>query len=393
MTKKNILITGGAGFVGSHLSDALLARGHFVRALDNLAPHVHGTDRKRPAYLDSRVELIVGDVRDGAAVDRALSGIDAVFHFAAVGGVDQSMYQAERYTSVNNLGTAVIMDRLVRKPVERLVIASSMSVYGEGLYRDPSGMVREVPCRTVEQLRRSEWDPRVNGQRLTPAPTPETKSVKLESVYALSKYDQERMCLALGRTYGIPTVVLRLFNVYGTRLSPSNPYAGVPIVFASCLLEGRRPIVYEDGEQRRDFVSVHDVVASCLLALKSDAVPGAILNVGSGEPRTVAQVAKKLAYLVGKRHLLPEITGQYRVSDVRHCYADIRRAESVLGYRPMIDLDTGLAELVRWLDAEAGKSRSPVEVAGERRAPKSTFSNTHESVSTAFSELEGSHVH
>jgi dTDP-L-rhamnose 4-epimerase len=367
MTKKNILITGGAGFIGSHLADALLARGHFVRALDNLSLQVHGKDAKRPEYLDSRVELIVGDVRDGAAVERALEGIHAVFHLAAAVGVGQSMYEVERYTSVNNLGTAVIMDRLVRKPVERLVVASSMSVYGEGLYRERSGATREVPSRTAEQLGRSEWDLSVNGQRLLPTPTPESKSVRLESVYALSKYDQERMCLVLGRSYGLPTVVLRLFNVFGPRQSLSNPYTGVLALFASRLLEGRRPLVYEDGEQRRDFVSVHDVARAFCLALESEAAPGAILNIGSGESRTVSQIARKLAQLVGKPHLVPEITGQHRIGDVRHCYPDVRRAESVLNFRAAIDFDAGLAELARWLDTQVGRSRQHVVAALEEQ--------------------------
>ncbi len=354
MSKKNILITGGAGFIGSHLADELLERGYSVRALDNLTPQVHGKEAKRPAYLDPRVELIVGDVRDGAAVERALEGVDAVFHFAAAVGVGQSMYEVERYTSVNNLGTAVLMDRLIRKPRGRLIVASSMSVYGEGLYRDHTGTTREVPSRTLEQLRRSEWEPRMNGHALSPTPTPETKSVRLESVYALSKYDQERMCLVLGRAYGIPTVALRFFNVFGTRQALSNPYTGVLAIFASRLLNGRRPLVFEDGEQRRDFVSVHDVARACCLALESDAAPGAVLNIGSGESRSIAQVARKMAQLVGKAHLTPDITGKYRMGDVRHCFADVRRAESVLSYRAAIDFDTGLAELARWLDGQVG---------------------------------------
>jgi len=357
MSKKNILITGGAGFIGSHLADELLARGHSVRALDSLIPALHGKEARRPAYLDPRVELIIGDVREGAAVERALEGIDAVYHFAAAVGVGQSMYEVERYTSVNNLGTAVLMDRLVRKPVERLVIASSMSVYGEGLYRDRTGATREVPTRTPEQLRRSEWDPRVDGRTLTPVPTPETKAVRLESVYALSKHDQERMCLVLGRAYGIPTVALRFFNVFGSRQSLSSPCPGVLATFASRLLAGRRAVVFEDGEQRRDFVSVHDVARACVLALSSDTAPGAALNIASGESRTIAQMARKIAKLVGKPHLSPEITGQYRTGDVRHCFADVRRAEQVLGFRAAVDIDAGLAELVRWIDSHGAAQR------------------------------------
>ena len=353
MSTKSILITGGAGFVGSHLADALLARGHSVRALDNLTPHVHGKDAKCPSHLDPRVELIVGDVRDGAAVEHAPDGIDAVFHFAAATGTGQSVYEVERYTSVNDLGTAVLMDRLVRRPIDRLVVASSMSVYGEGLYRDASGAKREVSARSLEQLWRAEWDLCVGGQLLVPAPTPETMCVRLEARYALSKFDQERMCLVLGRAHGIPTVALRLFNVYGARQSPSNQYTGDLSRFVTRLLAGKQPRVLEDGEQRRDFVNVHDVARACCLALESQAAPGAVLNIGSGESLTFAHVAQKMARLLGRAHLVPEITSEYRVGDVRHCYADVRRAETVLGYRAAVDLDSGLVELARWVDGRA----------------------------------------
>ena len=366
MATKSILITGGAGFVGSHLADALLARGHYVRALDNLTPHVHGKDAKRPSHLDPRVELIVGDVRDGAAVEHALDGIDAVFHFAAAAGVGQSVYEVERYTSVNDLGTAVLMDRLVRRSIDRLVVASSMSVYGEGLYHDASGAKREVSARSLEQLRRSEWDLCPGGQPLVPAPTPETTSVRLESRYALSKFDQERMCLVLGRAHGIPTVALRLFNVYGARQSPANPYTGDLSRFVTRLLAGKQPCVLEDGEQRRDFVNVHDVARACCLALESQVAPGAVLNIGSGESRTVAHVARKMAQLLGRPHLVPEVTGEYRMGDVRHCFADVRRAENVLGYRAAVDLDSGLVELARWVDGRAARTSERNIEAGAR---------------------------
>jgi dTDP-L-rhamnose 4-epimerase len=255
----HILITGGAGFIGSHLADALLARGHRVRALDNLAPQVHGDGATAPDYLDSEVELVVGDVRDAPTVRRALQGVDAVVHLAAAVGVGQSMYQIAHYTAVNNGGTAVLLEALSRAPVERLVVASSMSLYGEGLYRTADGEARVAPERPLEQLRLGDWDVRgENGESLLPVPTPETKPPSLASVYALSKYDQERLCLLVGTVYGIPTTALRFFNVYGTRQALSNPYTGVLAIFASRLLNGRRPMVFEDGRQRRDFVSVRD---------------------------------------------------------------------------------------------------------------------------------------
>src|SRR5512147_1933678 len=260
-----MLITGGAGFIGSHLADALLARGHRVRALDNLAEQVHGAGQPRPAYLDPAVELIVGDVRDPAAVRRALNGVDAVFHLAAAVGVGQSMYEIAHYTDVNNRGTAVLLEALIDRPVQRLVVASSMSLYGEGLYRDADERLVSGAERPLAHLRAAQWEPMdAAGRPLTPVPTPETKPPSLASVYALSKFDQERLCLMIGRAYDIPTVALRFFNVFGPRQALSNPYTGVLAIFAARLLNDHRPAVFEDGRQRRDFVSVRDVARACV---------------------------------------------------------------------------------------------------------------------------------
>ena len=358
MSIRNVLITGGAGFIGSHLADELLAHGYRVRALDNLTPQVHGEARRRPAYLAKDVELQVGDVRDRAAVRRALEGIDAVFHFAAAVGVGQSMYDVEPYTTVNNAGTAVVCEALLERPVQRLVVASSMSVYGEGLFRDGSGLVREGSSRPFAQLRRGEWEVAdERGEKLTPLPTPESKSVTLESIYALSKFDQERMCLLLGRAYKIPTVALRFFNVYGTRQALSNPYTGVLAIFASRLLNGNPPLVFEDGEQQRDFVSVTDVVRGCRLALERPEANGHVINVGSGNAHTISDIARRLAAVMGRRNLAPEITGKYRIGDVRHCFADISLARRLLGYSPKAQLDAGLTELASWLDGQVAHDR------------------------------------
>lgn len=352
---RNVLITGGAGFIGSHLSDELLARGYAVRVLDDLTPQVHGDARGRPSYLAPDVDLVVGDVRDASAVERALDGVDAVFHLAAAVGVGQSMYDVAHYTSVNNAGTSVLMEGLIRRPVKRLIVASSMSVYGEGLYKDASGAARPARGRSLEQLRRGDWELYDDEDRhLSPAPTPETKPVSLESVYALSKFDQERMCLILGRAYGIPTVALRLFNVFGTRQALSNPYTGVLAIFASRLLNENRPLVFEDGNQQRDFVSVHDVARACRLALETEAATGMVLNIGSGRPRTILEVARKMAEVTGAPHLLPEITGRYRMGDVRHCFADVSLARRALGYEPEVAFDEGLAELAEWLKTQVG---------------------------------------
>jgi len=355
---KRILITGGAGFIGSHLADELLRSGHRVRALDNLDAQVHGAGRARPDYLDPDVELVVGDVRDPAAVRRALRGVDAVYHFAAAVGVGQSMYEVQRYTEVNNVGTAVLLEALAEHPVERLVVASSMSLYGEGLYTTPSGAVASGVDRTLEQLRRADWEVRdADGQLLTPRPTPEDKAPSLNSVYALSKYDQERLCLMLGRAYNMPTVALRFFNAYGPRQALSNPYTGVLAIFAARLLNDNPPLIFEDGLQRRDFVSVHDVARACRLALDADGAAGCVFNVGGGVDYTVREIAERVAAVLGREHVQPEITGKYRVGDIRHCFADISLARRVLGYEPRVTLDEGLAELAEWLEGQSADDR------------------------------------
>lgn len=360
MTIKNVLITGGAGFIGSHLADELLAHGYRVRALDDLVPQVHGEDRRRPSCLSPDVELVVGDVRDSAAVTRALDGIDAVYHFAAAVGVGQSMYDVAHYTSVNVYGTAVLMEQLIARPPKRLVVASSMSVYGEGQYVTVAGVPSEASSRSMAQLRQGQWEPASpTGEPLTPIPTTERKTPSLESVYALSKFDQERLCMVLGRAYGIPTVALRFFNVYGTRQALSNPYTGVLAIFAARLLNGNRPIVFEDGRQRRDFVSVRDVATACRLALESGRAAGTVLNVGSGRSRTIEEIARRMADVLGKPHLAPEITGRSRVGDVRHCFADIALARRVLGWEPRVDFDVGLAELAEWLRGQVARDRAP----------------------------------
>jgi dTDP-L-rhamnose 4-epimerase len=334
-----ILITGGGGFIGSHLADELLSAGHQVRALDLLVGQVH-EKRTRPAYLDSEVELMVGDVRDRAAVDRALAGVDAVFHLAADVGVGQSMYQICDYTSTNVIGTATLLEALIEQPVERLIVASSMSMYGEGLYRAADGRLVEQAERNIDQLAAAKWEPAdQHGEPLEPVPTPETKRPSLRSVYALTKYDQERLCLMIGEAYRIPTVAMRFFNVFGPRQALSNPYTGVLAIFASRLLNRRAPIIYEDGHQRRDFVSVYDVARALRLALDVPEAAGQAFNVGSGESASIVEV------------------GTYRVGDIRHCFADITRARQVLGYEPQITLEAGLMELAGWLSGQQASDR------------------------------------
>ncbi|MFN7130667.1 MAG: NAD-dependent epimerase/dehydratase family protein [Myxococcales bacterium] len=355
---KKVLITGGAGFVGSHLADHLLAHGYEVRALDNLTPQVHGEGQRRPEYLSPEVELQVGDVRDPDAVRRALKGVDAVYHLAAMVGVGQSMYEVEQYTSVNNIGTAVLLEALIEKPVEKLVVASSMSLYGEGLYRAPDGKIIPGRERTLEQLVARQWEVMsADGRVLAPVPTPEDKTPSLPSIYALTKYDQERMCLTIGRAYGIPTAALRFFNIYGTRQALSNPYTGVLAIFASRYLNNRPPLINEDGYQRRDFVSVHDVAQACRLAMEVKEAAGQVFNVGSGNSYTVREIAERLAQVLGKQSLQAEVTGKYRMGDIRHCFADVSHARKVLGYQPKVALEDGLQELAAWLEGQIAYDR------------------------------------
>ncbi len=367
---KRVLVTGGAGFIGSHLCDQLLRHGYRVRALDNLSPQVHGPGSKRPEYLSREVELIVGDVRDKDAVRRSLAGVDAVYHFAAAVGVGQSMYEIVNYTSLNNLGTAVLLEALVEHPVERLIVASSMSIYGEGLYQDPDGNISAGMERTAEQLRSHEWEIHNNrAQQLTPLPTPETKPPNLASIYALNKYDQERMCLLIGRAYSIPAVALRFFNVYGPRQALSNPYTGVLAIFASRLMNDKPPLIFEDGLQKRDFVSVHDIATACRLALEVPDAAGRVFNVGSGNAYSVLEIARKVSRVLGKEDIEPEISGKYRVGDIRHCFSDIRLARRLLGYEPRVALEEGLTELAEWLDGQqasdnAAQARTELEKRG-----------------------------
>ena len=350
-----VLITGGAGFIGSHLADRLLAEGHEIRALDNLDPQVHpGGDR--PDYLDPDVELQTGDVRDRDAVRRALDGVDAVVHFAAAVGVGQSMYEIERYTSINAIGAAVALEEVLerRDSIRKLLVASSMSIYGEGQYRNRStGESGLAPgLRPEEQLAAREWDVRGDdGTVLDPEPTAETKPLRPTSIYAINKRDHEEMFLAVGAAYGIPAVALRFFNVYGERQSLSNPYTGVGAIFSSRLLNDRAPLVFEDGRQTRDFIDVRDIARCCSLALTQGGADGRTLNVGTGVPTSIAAVAETIARGLGKE-IEPELVGKYRAGDIRHCYADTSLAEELLGFRAEIPFEAGMQDLLAWLEGQ-----------------------------------------
>jgi dTDP-L-rhamnose 4-epimerase len=350
-----ILITGGAGFIGSHLADRLLAEGHEVRALDSLDAQVHPAG-ERPGYLNEDVELQVGDVRDHKAVGRALDSVDAVVHFAAAVGVGQSMYEIERYTSINAIGAAVLLEEVVerREQIQKLLVASSMSIYGEGQYRNPrtgeSGLAPGV--RPESQLAARQWDVLADdGTPLEPEPTAETKLLRPTSIYAIGKRDHEEMVLAVGAAYGIPAVALRFFNVYGERQALSNPYTGVAAIFSSRLLNDRPPLVFEDGEQTRDFIDVRDIARCCTLALQRDGADGRTLNVGTGRPTSIAEVAQVIARGLGKE-IEPEVVNEFRAGDIRHCYAETQLANELLGFRAEIPFEAGMQELLAWLEGQ-----------------------------------------
>ena len=349
---ERILVTGGAGFIGSHLGDELLRAGYAVRALDSLVEQVHG-ESQRPEYLTDEIELIAGDVRNPEVVRGALEGIDSVVHLAARVGVAQSMYEPAEYAAANTAGTGVLLEALLEHPVRKLVVASSMSVYGEGAY-EPAPAIG----RTREQLERGEWEPRgPNGEELEPLPTPESKEPSLASIYALTKYDQERMCLLYGSAYDVPTVALRFFNTYGPRQALSNPYTGALAIFAARLLNGRPPLVYEDGAQLRDFVNVADVARACRLALEREGADGLPVNVGSGLGTSILEVAQRLARVLDKP-IEPELPGSFRAGDIRHCFADVTRAREALGFEAEVELEAGMTELGAWLEGQAATDRS-----------------------------------
>jgi dTDP-L-rhamnose 4-epimerase len=346
---ESILVTGGAGFIGSHLVDELIKEGHAVKVLDNLTPQVHGNDRRVPKYLNSKADFLLGDVSDREDLRHALRGVDVVFHLAAIVGVGQSMYEIHRYVDTNAVGTAMLLDILVNEQhrVRKVIVASSMSVYGEGKYLCPSCGVVYPRLREKEQLARHEWEmhcPQCK-RMVSPAPTDEDSPCYPTSIYAYSKRDQEEMSLCIGRAYGIPVAALRYFNVYGPRQALSNPYTGVVAIFSSRLLNNQPPVLYEDGLQSRDYVHVLDVVQANLLAMKSDAADGQVFNVGCGKALTIADIADMLCQKLANG-TKPRVTNQFRVGDIRHCSADIRKIQTKLGYAPTFTLERGVDDLV-----------------------------------------------
>lgn len=345
------LVTGGAGFIGRHVCQELLACGAHVRVLDSLVPQVH---QEASDLLPPEVEFVEGDLRDAAVVDRVLDGADGVFHLAAEVGVGQSMYEIARYVGANDLGTAVLLEHIVTRKVRRLVVASSMSVYGEGRYVGGDG----TPVASVRRAGAAGWEQvAADGGAVRPVPTDEAKPIDLASIYALTKYQQERACLIIGAAYGIETVALRLFNVFGPGQALGNPYTGVLANFGSRLLNDQRPIVFEDGLQQRDFVNVRDVARAFRLAMERPAAAGHVINVGSGRAYTINRVAELLAAAMGVPHLTPERVGKARAGDVRHCFADIGKARELLGFTPAHLLEDTVGDLAEWIRASDAPDR------------------------------------
>jgi len=351
MARGAVLITGGAGFIGSHLAEALAHANRPVTVLDSFEPQVH---RDAPPWQPAGVRIVRGDAGDVALLSSLLreADIEAVVHFAAQVGVGQSMYEVRRYVDGNAGATGGLLQALVdgNHAVRKLLVASSMSIYGEGAYRCPSCGPVAPPLRVEAQLRKRDWEVHCPncGTVLEPVPTSEEKRLQANSVYAITKKAQEELCLTVGKAYGIPTVALRFFNVYGPRQSLSNPYTGVCAIFASRVKAGKPPIVFEDGKQSRDFVSVHDVVESCRLALEKSAADYEAVNVGTGHPTSIEEVALATAGAFGRPEVRPMTSGKYRPGDVRHCYADLRKVERLLEYRPKWTFERGLAELASW---------------------------------------------
>lgn len=350
-----ILVTGGAGFIGSHIVDKLIEEGHEVRVFDSLEPQVHGITQKIPEYLNENGEFVRGNVCNREDVKNALEGIEVIFHQAAAVGVGQSMYQIEKYVKVNTMATAQLLDILVNEDhsVKKLIVASSMSVYGEGAYECDNCGIVYPKLRSEQQLKRRDWEMRCPycKETVKPLPSNEDKPLHPTSIYAITKRDQEEMCLTIGRAYGIPTVALRYFNVYGTRQSLSNPYTGVGAIFSSRILNGNPPIIFEDGNQSRDFVHVSDIVQANILAMNKSEANYEVFNVGTGRRLSILDMANILIRKL-KPNLRSEITEKFREGDIRHCYSDISKIQK-LGFKPKIKFEDGILDLTEWVKVQS----------------------------------------
>lgn len=350
---KNILVTGGAGFIGSFLVDALIDKGYKVTIFDNLEKQVH--QGKKPSYLNKKAKFIKGDVRDYDTFKKAVKNMGAIFHLAAAVGVGQSNYEIKKFSDVNVGGMANLLDILIntKNKVKKVISNSSMTGLGEGNYKcNKCGIVRP-PIRNEKELLRKDWDPKCPNCRghIIPVSTPEEALEYPNSIYAISKKTQQDMLIFFGKTYNIPTVALRCFNVYGPRQSLSNPYTGVTAIFISRIKNREQAVVYEDGLQTRDFISVHDVVDALILTLEKDTADYHIINMGSGQPTSIKEIAQTIAKLLGKPDLI-KVSQEFRKGDIRHCFADINKIRKLLGWEPKVSLEVGFKELIEWSEGE-----------------------------------------
>ncbi|MBR9699250.1 SDR family NAD(P)-dependent oxidoreductase [Candidatus Woesearchaeota archaeon] len=351
----NILVTGGAGFIGSFLTDKLIEKGHTVRIFDNLDPQVH-LKGNPPNYLNKGAEFIKGDIRNKEELEKALKGIDAIYHMAAKVGIAQSNYEVEEFIDVNCRGTANLFNLIINNKLKmkKIFIPGSNTSYGEGMYHCKAcDEDFHAEVRPVAQLEKKEWGVKCPGcgKDTKPVPIKEDAHLKCNSIYSITKKFQEETVMMLGKMYSIPITVMRFFNVYGARQSINNPYSGVSAIFLSRLKSDNVPLIYEDGLQTRDFVSVHDVIDAALLSLTDKKTDYEIFNIGSRNPVSMCDLAAILAKHL-KKDIKPMISGKFRKGDIRNCYGDISKAEKVLGYRPKVSFEEGIKEAIGWSETE-----------------------------------------
>src|SRR3989440_8235645 len=347
---KRALVTGGAGLIGSHVTDLLVREGWKVRVLDNLEPNTHR--RGKPDWINPRAEFIEGDIRHRERIAAALDNIDIVFHQAAYGGY---MPEISKYVHVNSLGTAQMLEVIREKnlPIQKIIVASSQAVYSEGAGICAKHDLIFPAVRSVEQLRKGDWEVHcpICGAITKSAPTPENAPVGGETVYGLTKVDQEKLALLWGKQMGIPTVALRYSCTYGPRQSIFNPYTGVIAIFCTRLLNNLPPVLYEDGEQTRDFSFVEDIAHANLLAAETDKLDGLPVNVGSGRGTPIRQIAEQLSCAL-KIHIASEANGEFRPGEMRHLTSDTTRIRSI-GYEPQVDLADGIARYIEWIRGQS----------------------------------------
>ncbi|MCD6578678.1 NAD-dependent epimerase/dehydratase family protein [bacterium] len=348
-----ITVTGGAGFIGSHLVDLLIAKGHDVLVIDSLEKQVH--HGKKPDYLNKKAKYLFEPYEKKENLKKIANETDILVHLAALVGVGQSMYDIKRYFKGNTYNTSILLDYLVKHEnhIKKMIVASSMSIYGEGEYFCKKHGTVFPKIRSEEQLDNKKWEMKcpVCGDHITHITTTENKPLYPTSFYAITKKDQEEMFHTYGLAYGVPTVALRFFNVYGERQALSNPYTGVLAIFATRLLNGKSPVIFEDGNQSRDFIHVSDIVNGIYLSMNSDKANFESINLGTGKGTSIKMIAK-----IMRDHLLPEshldIVNKYRPGDIRHCFADIIKAKKLLGFKAQVPLKDGIKHYLMWLSTQ-----------------------------------------